>query len=94
MSDNEVMHLASQTLILAAKLAGPILLVALVVGFTVSLLQAVTQVQEATLAFVPKLIAIAVVLLVAGNWMMAETVAFTQQLFRDLPTLLTSSSGP
>lgn len=93
MSDNEVMHLAGQAMILAGKLAGPILLVSLVVGFAISLLQAVTQVQEATLAFVPKLIAIAVVLLLAGNWMMAETVSFTQQLFHDLPSLLAPSGS-
>ncbi len=94
MSDNEVMHLAVQTLILATKLAAPALLVSLVVGFLISLLQAVTQVQEVTLTFVPKLIAVAVILLITGNWMMAEIVSFTQQLFRDLPTFLSPSSWP
>jgi flagellar biosynthesis protein FliQ len=88
MSDNEVMHLAVQAMILAAKLGGPILLVSLAIGFAISLLQAVTQVQEMTLTFVPKLIAVAFVLLLAGNWMLAEAVTFTEQLFRDLPTLL------
>lgn len=88
MSDTEVMQLAVQAIMVAAKLAAPILIVALVVGFVISLLQAVTQVQEMTLSFVPKLLAVGVVLLVAGNWMMAEMVDFTQQLFRDLPGLL------
>ena len=54
MSDNDVMHLAVQAMILGTKLAGPILIVSLVMGFLISLLQSVTQVQEMTLTFVPK----------------------------------------
>lgn len=88
MSDNDVMHLAVQAMIMGAKLAAPILIVSLVIGFAVSLLQAVTQVQEMTLTFVPKVIAVAIVLLVAGNWMMSESVTFTHELFRALPGLL------
>jgi flagellar biosynthesis protein FliQ len=88
MTDSDVMHLGVQAMVLGFKLAGPILLVSLVIGFAISLLQAVTQVQEATLTFVPKLIAIAIVLLVAGNWMMGEIVSFTQQIMADLPELL------
>ncbi len=88
MTDTDVMHLAVQAMILGAKLAAPILLVSLVIGFSISLLQAVTQVQEMTLTFVPKVIAVALVLLVAGNWMMSEAVTFTQQLFERLPEML------
>lgn len=88
MTDNQVMHLAVQAMILGVKVAGPILIVSLVIGFAVSLLQAVTQVQEMTLTFVPKVIVCAIVLLLLGNWMMGEMVGFTQQLFRDLPALL------
>lgn len=89
MTDADVMHLATQGMLLGAKLAAPILLVSLVIGFVISLLQAVTQVQElAPLTFVPKVIAVAVVLLVAGNWMMSESVTFTRQLFDQLPDLL------
>lgn len=88
MSDNDVMHLAVQAMVLGAKLAGPILIVSLVVGFVISLLQSVTQVQEATLSFVPKVIVVALVLLFAGNWMMAEAVTFTENLFNDLPRML------
>lgn len=88
MSDNDVMHLAVQAMILGAKLAGPILLVSLVMGFIISLLQSVTQVQEMTLTFVPKLVAVAVILLFLGNWMMHETVTFTQTLLRDLPSYI------
>ena len=88
MSDNDVMHLAVQAMVLGAKLAGPILLVTLVIGFIISLLQAVTQVQEATLTFVPKVIVVALILLFMGNWMMHETVVFTQNLLHDIPRMI------
>lgn len=88
MSDNEVMHLAVQAMTIGAKLAGPILLVSLVIGFIISLLQSVTQVQEMTLTFVPKVVAVALVLLFAGNWMMRELVGFTSNLFANLPQLI------
>jgi flagellar biosynthetic protein FliQ len=87
-TDSDVVHIGLQAMILAAKLAMPVLLVALGIGFGVSLLQAVTQVQEVTLSFVPKLIGVAMVILVAGHWMLQETVAFTKAMFTMLPQLL------
>ena len=78
-------------MVLGAKLAGPILIVSLVIGFIISLLQSVTQVQEMTLTFVPKVIVVALVLLFAGNWMMHEAVTFTENLFADLPRMLRSA---
>jgi flagellar biosynthetic protein FliQ len=65
-----------------------VLLVALGIGFAVSLVQAVTQVQEVTLSFVPKLLGVAAVLLVGGHWMLQEMVSFTRMLFDLLPQLL------
>lgn len=88
MSDNDVMHLAVQAMILGTKLAGPILIVSLVMGFIISLLQSVTQVQEMTLTFVPKLIAVALILLFLGNWMMHEIVSFTSTIIKDIPNYL------
>lgn len=88
MSDNDVMHLAVQAMILGTKLAGPILIVSLVMGFIISLLQSVTQVQEMTLTFVPKLIAVALILLFLGNWMMHEMVSFTSTIIKDIPNYL------
>ena len=88
MTDNQVMHLAVQAMIVGLKVAGPILVVSLVIGFAISLLQSVTQVQEMTLTFVPKVIVVALILLLAGNWMMGEMVSFTRQLFLDLPAML------
>ena len=74
--------------LLAAKVAAPILLTALIVGFAISLFQAATQIQEPTLSFVPKMIAVAIALLVTGNWTLSELVSFTHSLFDMLPHLL------
>lgn len=91
MTDTTVLHLGLQAMILAAKLAGPILLVTLVIGFVVSVFQSMTQIQEMSLSFVPKLLGVALVLLVAGRWMLAELVTFTTRLFDSLPQLLSGS---
>jgi flagellar biosynthetic protein FliQ len=88
MSDAQVTQIALQTMILAAKVAAPVLLTALLVGFAISLFQAATQIQEQTLSFVPKVIAVAIALLVSGNWVLSEMVTFTQSLFDMLPSLL------
>jgi len=84
----EVLNIAVQALWVAAKLCAPILLTALVVGFAVSLLQSITQIQEATLSFVPKAVAVVIALVICGHWMITEIVTFTQQLFDRLPALL------
>ncbi|HEX3003066.1 MAG TPA: flagellar biosynthesis protein FliQ [Angustibacter sp.] len=88
MRDSTVIEIALQSIVLAAKLAAPILLTALAVGFGISLFQSVTQIQEATLSFVPKAIAIAVVIVVSGNWMLHELVSFTTQLYEQIPAIL------
>ena len=88
MNDTAVTELATQMMIAAAKLAAPTLITALVVGFAISLIQAVTQLQDSTLSFVPKIIAVAVALLFSANWMLHELVTFTEQTFAMLPTLL------
>lgn len=88
MTDTAVVHLASQAILLALKLSMPILLVSLVIGFGVSLMQSVTQIQEVTLSFVPKLLGVGLVLLLTGRWMLGQAVDFTRQLFEQLPQLL------
>jgi flagellar biosynthetic protein FliQ len=88
MSDADITEIAVQTMTLAAKVAAPILLTALLVGFAISLFQAATQIQEQTLSFVPKMIAVAIALLLTGNWVLSELVSFTHQLFGMLPHLL------
>ena len=88
MTDSAVLDIALQTMIVALKLTAPILIPALVIGFGISLVQSITQIQEFTLAFVPKLIGVGVSLLVCGNWMLHTLIAYTQDLFARLPDLL------
>lgn len=87
MSDSIVVDLARNALLLAASLAGPMLLVALIVGLIISILQAVTQIQEQTLAFVPKLAAVAMVFLIGLPWMIQTAVRYTAELLRSIPNL-------
>jgi flagellar biosynthesis protein FliQ len=88
MSDTTVLHLAAQALILIAELAGPVLVVSLVVGLVVALFQAVTSIQEFTLTFLPKVAAIGLVLLIMGHWMIATAVTYTEHLFQSIPSLV------
>jgi flagellar biosynthetic protein FliQ len=87
-NETDVIGIASSALVLAAKLAGPLLLVALVTGVVVSLVQAVFQVQDQTLSMVPKLFLGGLVLALTGGWMLRITVEFTQQLFERIPDLV------
>ena len=87
MTDTVVLEIALKAIIIAAKLCAPILLVTLAVGFAISLLQSVTQIQEVTLTFVPKLASVALVILFAGNWMLAELLSFTTHLYEMIPRL-------
>ena len=88
MTDTAVIDIALQAMIVAAKLSGPILITALVIGFLVSVFQSATQIQEVTLSFVPKVVGAALVVLVTGKWMLNEIVSFTTGLFDQLPSLL------
>lgn len=88
MSDTAVTEIGMQAMLLAAKLGAPILLTALIVGLLVGMLQSATQLQEPTIVFVPKFMTLAVVLLVSGNWMLSEAVAFTKELFTMVPRML------
>ncbi|MGN6331553.1 MAG: flagellar biosynthesis protein FliQ [Motilibacteraceae bacterium] len=88
MTDGDVLQIGLQAMLVAAKLCAPMLLTALVVGFGISLFQSVTQIQEVTLSFVPKAIAVGLAILLTGNWMLHTLVSFTQDLFTQLPKLL------
>jgi flagellar biosynthetic protein FliQ len=87
-TDSDVIQIALQTMIVALKLCAPVLVPALVIGFAVSLFQSMTQIQEFTLAFVPKLIGIGIALLLSGNWMLHTLIDYTNDLFTRLPGLL------
>lgn len=88
MSDTTIIELALRTMVVALKLSAPILVTSLVIGFAISLFQSVTQIQEFTLSFVPKLVGVGVALLLCGNWMMHTLVTFTVDLFEGLPAML------
>ena len=88
MDTSAVLDIGLDALIVAAKLSAPVLITALVIGFAVSLVQSVTQIQEVTLSFVPKAAAAAAALLIAGHWMITELVTFTHELYARIPSLL------
>lgn len=87
MSQTLVVEMAADALWLALMLAGPLLGVALVVGLLVSIVQAVTSIQEQTLSFVPKLFAVGALFLFLFSWMLERSVRYTSELFRSLPGL-------
>ena len=86
MNDAQVLEIAAGALQIGAKLALPFLGATLAIGVVVSLLQTVTQIQEMTLTFVPKLLAVGAILLIGGNWMMRELVTWVTQLWSSIPT--------
>ena len=88
MNQDVAVNLAVQAMLLALKLGGPILMVGLLIGLLVSVFQAVTQIQEQTLSFIPKIIGLAVVVLVAGPWMLGQLTVYTQQLWSSIPTIV------
>jgi flagellar biosynthetic protein FliQ len=88
MTDTDVIHLATQVMWVSAKLAAPVLVTSLVIGFAVSLFQSATQIQEFTLAFVPKVIGVGLALLICGHWMLTTMITFTTQLYSGIPAML------
>ncbi|NLY49101.1 MAG: flagellar biosynthesis protein FliQ [Clostridiales bacterium] len=81
MNENLVVDIAREAIYVIIKVSAPILVVSLVVGLVVSILQTVTSIQEHTLTFVPKLIAILIVLILFGNWMLTTLKEFMINLF-------------
>ena len=77
-------------IVVALKLALPTLVAGLGVGLVVSVLQAVTQIQEMTLTFVPKVVAVAVIMLVAGPWMLNTLLTFTTSVYDQIPNMTAS----
>ena len=88
MSQDQVISLCVSAMELTLKIAMPMLLVGLIVGLVVSIFQAVTQIQEQTLTFIPKVVAMAVVIVVAGPWMLGQIVSYTQNLYESIPSLV------
>lgn len=89
MDPSELSRLTAETLYLVLLVSAPALIVSLAIGLFVGLMQAVTQVQEQTLSFVPKLVGVAIALVVGGGWMGAQLIRFTDAIWTAIPQLVT-----
>jgi flagellar biosynthesis protein FliQ len=87
MDDTTVVHILAGAMLMTLKLAGPILAVCLIVGLVVAVLQTISQIQEMTLSFVPKLLGVGIVLIVGGPWMIHQFTAWVQDLWHMIPSL-------
>jgi len=85
-----VIDIGTQALLVAAKMAAPVLVTALVIGFAVSVFQSITQIQETSLSFVPKVVGVSIALIICGQWMISDIVSFTLGLFQQIPQLVGS----
>ena len=88
MSPETVLTIGSRALEITLLLAAPLLLVALVTGLIVGAFQAATQINEQTLSFIPKLLAMAMAVVVAGPWMLKVLISYTRELFESIPGLI------
>ncbi len=88
MTPEMVMTVGQHALQMTLLLAAPLLLVALVTGLVVGAFQAATQINEMTLSFIPKLMATATTLVIAGPWMLKLLVGYTRELFQSIPSLI------
>ncbi len=88
MTPDMISAIAQETVVVAVKLVGPILLSSLVVGLIISMFQAATSINEQTLTFIPKLATIIIVLMILGPWMLQVIVDFFQDLMHDIPTMI------
>lgn len=88
MTPESIIHFGQHALYVAMLVGAPLLLTALVVGLVVGMFQAATQINEMTLSFIPKLLAMALVLVIAGPWMLRTLVSFTRELIINLPGMV------
>lgn len=88
MTPDTVITIGQEALKVTALLAGPVLISVLVTGLLIGMFQAVTQINEMTLSFIPKLMVLALVLTIAGSWMLDTIVDFTQRMFENIPGLI------
>lgn len=88
MDTDTVITLSTQAMSLALKISIPLLGVGLVVGVLISIIQAVTSIQEQTLSFIPKVLAMAVVLVVGGPWMLNQLLSYTAELWTSIPNMV------
>ncbi|MDX1335990.1 MAG: flagellar biosynthesis protein FliQ [Gammaproteobacteria bacterium] len=88
MTPQEVLEIGREAMQVTMYLAAPLLLTALIVGLVIGMIQAATQIQEMTLSFIPKLIGMAIALIVSGTWMLHLIMNFTIRLFENIPAMV------
>ena len=88
MTEDIVLNLSTHSLKTIALVASPMLIGALVIGILVSIFQAITQINEATLTFIPKMMVVALIILVAGPWMLDTLKGFTVEVFESVGTIV------
>jgi len=88
MTTDTVVQLATQAMSLALKISIPLLGVGLIVGVLISIVQAVTSIQEQTLSFIPKVLAMAAVLVIGGPWMLNQLMSYTAELWTSIPNMV------
>ena len=88
MTPEMVLTVARESLTVTVMVAAPLLLAALVTGVLVGVLQAATQINEMTLSFIPKLLALVVTLVATGPWMLQILTSYTRMLFQNIPSML------
>jgi flagellar biosynthesis protein FliQ len=87
-SQDVVISIVTRAMEVGLKISLPVLLVGLVVGLVISVFQAVTQIQEQTLSFIPKVLGLVVVIVVGGPWMLDQILSWTQELYGSIPSLV------
>jgi flagellar biosynthetic protein FliQ len=88
MDQDTVVSLATRAMTLAIEVAGPMMLVGLVIGLVVSIFQAVTSIQEQSLSFIPKIVGLAALIVILGPWMLDQLVTYTENLYTSIPQLI------
>lgn len=88
MSDATIIHIITQGIIMVLIISGPLLITGLVVGFLVALLQTITSIQEQTLSFVPKSLAVFGAMILLGPWLLSTMVGFITHLWGGIPAML------
>jgi flagellar biosynthetic protein FliQ len=88
MDTDTVVTLSTQAMSLALKISIPLLGVGLVIGVLISIIQAVTSIQEQTLSFIPKVLAMAIVLVIGGPWMLNQLLSYTSDLWTSIPNMV------
>lgn len=88
MQQEFVLSLGQRMLEVVAMLAAPLLIPALIIGLLVGMFQAATQINEMTLSFIPKLMVVGLVLIVAGHWMLTTLISFTRELYLNIPAVI------